>query len=69
VSVDTNTTGRNLTPYDKVRHPDFRILVSPVLSGMVSRMRVTTRGHLLKKLVVELSDERHRPVYADDDCC
>jgi hypothetical protein len=70
VSVDTNTTNKNLAPYTKLRHPDYRILVSPVLSGMVSRMTVTTRGHLVKKLVVELSDERHRPVYADgDDCC
>ncbi len=70
MSVDTNTTNKNLAPYTRLRHPDFRILVSPVLSGMVSRMTVATRGHLVKKLVVELSDDRHRPVYADgDDCC
>jgi len=69
VSVDTNTTNKNLAPYTKVRHPDFRILVSPVLSGMVSRMRVTTKGRFVKNLVVELSDERHRPVYADGGNC
>jgi len=56
VSVDTNTEHKNLVPYDRVRHPEFRILVSPVLSGMVSRMRVTTRGRFLKNLVVELAD-------------
>lgn len=69
MSVDTNTTNKNLAPYAKVRHPDFRILVSPVLSGMVSRMRVTTKGRFVKNLVVELSDERHQPVYADGGDC
>ena len=69
MSVDTNTTNKNLAPYSRVRHPDYRILVTPVLSGMASRMRITTRGRFVKNLVVELSDERHRPVYADDDDC
>lgn len=58
MSVDTNTTGKNLAPYDRVRDPEFRILVSPVLSGMVSRLRVATRGRFVKNLVVELSDGR-----------
>lgn len=58
MSVDTNTENKNLAPYDRVRHPEFRILVSPVLSGMVSRMRVTTRGRILKTLTVELIDGR-----------
>lgn len=65
MSVDTNTSGKNLAPYRRVRHPDFVVLVSPVLIGLVSRLRVTTSGRFLKRLVVELSDERHRPVYAD----
>ena len=69
MSVDTNTTNKNLAPYTKVRHPDFRILVTPVLSGMVSRMTIATRGRFVKQLVVELSDEPHRPKYADPDCC
>lgn len=68
MSVDTNTTNKNLAPYKRVRHPEFTILVTPVLSGMASRMRITTRGKIVKNLVVELSDERHRPVYADGDC-
>ena len=58
MSVDTNTENKNLAPYDRVRHPEFRILVSPVLSGMVSRLRVTTRGRILKTLTVELIDSR-----------
>jgi hypothetical protein len=69
VSVDTNTTNKNLAPYHRVRHPEYRILVSPVLAGMVSGMRVTTKGRFVKNLVVELSDDRHRPVYADGEDC
>jgi hypothetical protein len=70
VSVDTNTTNKNLAPYSRVRHPDYKILVTPVLSGMASRMRIKTKGRFVKNLVVELSDERHQPIYAEgDDCC
>lgn len=69
MSVDTNTTNKNLSPYRRVRHPDYQILVTPVLSGMASRMRITAKGRFVKNLVVELSDERHRPVYADGDGC
>jgi hypothetical protein len=69
VSVDTNTTNKNLAPYSRVRHPEFRILITPILSGMASRMRITTRGRFVKNLVVELSDEKHRPVYAEGDDC
>ena len=69
MSVDTNTKNKNLAPYRRVRHPKYTIPITPVLSGMASRMRVTTRGLLVKNLVVELSDEQHRPVYADGDDC
>jgi hypothetical protein len=70
VSVDTNTKNKNLAPYSRIRHPEFKILVTPVLSGMASRMRIRAKGRFVKNLVVELSDERHRPLYADgDDCC
>ncbi|MEO6652634.1 MAG: hypothetical protein ABIP17_08255 [Ilumatobacteraceae bacterium] len=67
MSVDTNTTNKNLQPYDRVRHPDYRILVTPVLSGLASRMRITTKGRFVKNLAVEFSDERHRPVYGDGE--
>ena len=69
MSVDTNTKNKNLAPYSRVRHPEYRILVTPVLSGMASRMRVSAKGRFVKNLVVELSDERHRPVYTDGDGC
>jgi hypothetical protein len=67
VSVDTNTTNKNLAPYTRIRHPDFRILVTPVLSGMASRMRITTKGRFVKNLAVELSGEPHRPIYSRGD--
>lgn len=69
MSVDTNTTNKNLLPYERVRHPEYRILVAPALSGLASRLRITTKGRFVKSLVVELSDERHRPVYADGVDC
>ena len=69
MSVDTNTTNKNLAPYTRIRHPEYRILVSPVLSGMASRMRITTKGRFVKNLVVELSDGRHRPIDADGTDC
>jgi len=67
VSVDTNTTNKNLAPYSRIRHPEYRILVTPVLSGMASRMRITTRGRFVKNLVVELSDDR-RPTGDRGEC-
>jgi hypothetical protein len=62
VSVDTNVEGKNLAPYDRVRHPEYRIYVTPVLSGLVSRMRVATAGRFVKKLVVELGDDHRKPI-------
>ena len=69
MSVDTNTTNKNLAPYHRVRHPTFTILVTPVLSGMASRLRITTRGRIVKNLVVEFSDERYEPRYVDGGRC
>lgn len=69
MSVDTNTTNKNLAPYSQVGHPDFTILISPVLSGLASQMRVVTKGRFVKQLVVELSDEPYKPSYAPRDCC
>lgn len=68
MSVDTNTTNKNLAPYSRIRHPDYRILVTPVLSGMVSRMRITTRGRFVKNLVVELTGDDDRPVDSGSEC-
>lgn len=56
MSVDTNTKGKNLAPYRKVRHEDFKILLSPQLVGLATAMRVDVKGGLRKRLVVELDD-------------
>jgi len=69
VSVDTNTKNKNLAPYRKLRHPEFTILVAPVLSGMASRLTITTKGTFVKNLVVRLSDDDYRPLYANRDDC
>jgi hypothetical protein len=58
VSVDTNTKGKNLRPYRTMRHGDLRILVSPKLSGIASRMRIDASGGLRKRLKVELSGDQ-----------
>ncbi len=66
MSVDTNTKGKNLSPYKALRAgDDLKVLVTPTLAGLASRMRVTTRGGLRKKLTVELSDGRPQ---SDDSC-
>jgi hypothetical protein len=69
VSVDTNTKHKNLAPYQRVRHPEFTILISPVLSGMASRMVVDTKGTFVKNLVVRLSDDDYQPLYATEPDC
>jgi len=53
VSVDTNVKGKNLSPYRKLRHDRFRILITPQLIGMAESMRVVAKGGLSKKLRVE----------------
>lgn len=53
MSVDTNIKNKNLAPYRKLRHEQFRILITPQLIGMAESMRVVTKGTLAKKLSVE----------------
>ncbi len=58
MSVDTNVKGKNLQPYRRVTSDvdGVRVLVTPKLVGLASRMVITTGGGLRKKLTVELSD-------------
>ncbi len=57
MSVDTNTKGKNLAPYRRVTtEADLKVLVTPKLVGLASRMVVTTTTGFRKKLTVELSD-------------
>ena len=56
MSVDTNIKGKNLAPYRRVQTgTDLKVLVTPKLVGLASRMVVTTKGRR-RKLTVELSD-------------
>lgn len=65
MSVDTNVKGKNLQPYRRVTSDvdGVRVLVTPSLVGLASRMVVTTGGGFRKKLTVELSRD------AGDDAC
>jgi len=65
VSVDTNVTNKNLAPYRKLRHDEFRILITPQLIGMAETMRVVTKGKLSKSLKVEFQ----AAAGSDDDAC
>ena len=56
MSVDTNTKGKNLAPYRKMSHDDFKILITPRLVGLAKSMRVDVKGGLRKRLIVELDD-------------
>ena len=53
MSVDTNVKGKNLAPYRKLRHDQFKILITPQLIGMAESMRVVAKGSISKKLTVE----------------
>lgn len=56
MSVDTNTKGKNLAPYRKMKHDEFKILMAPRLIGLATAMRVDVKGGLRKRLIVELDD-------------
>jgi hypothetical protein len=66
VSVDTNVKNKNLAPYRKLRHEDFRILITPQLIGMAEQMRIVTKGKLTKSLSIEF---QAKPGAGDDDAC
>ncbi|MDG1265589.1 MAG: hypothetical protein P8O03_04625 [Ilumatobacter sp.] len=53
MSVDTNVRGKNLAPYRKLRHDQFKILITPQLIGMAESLRVVAKGFISKKLMVE----------------
>lgn len=67
MSVDTNVKGKNLQPYRRVSSDvdGIRVLVTPNLVGLASRMVVTTGRGLRKKLTVELS----RDDIGGEDAC
>jgi len=56
VSVDTNTSGKNLTPYRRFRVDDMVILIPRELTAMAQSMSVDVSGGFRKKLAVQFSD-------------
>ena len=56
MSVDTNTKNKNLAPYRRLRHDEFKILITPSLVGMAKAMRIDVRGGFRKRLSVEFDD-------------
>jgi len=71
VSVDTNVKNKNLAPYRRLRHDDFRILITPQLVGMAETMRIITKGKLAKALTVEFQAAPGAPGApgGDGDAC
>ena len=69
MSVDTNVKNKNLAPYRRLRHEDFRILITPQLIGMAETMRIATKGKLAKALTVEFSAVPGAPGTDGDACC
>ena len=69
MSVDTNVKNKNLAPYRRLRHEDFRILITPQLIGMVETMRIATKGKVTKALTVEFQAVPGASDGAGDACC
>lgn len=72
MSVDTNVKNKNLAPYRRLRHDDFRILITPQLVGMAEAMRIVTKGKVTKSLTVEFTagpDQAGSSADGGDACC
>ena len=69
MSVDTNVTNKNLAPYRRLRHDQFRILITPQLIGMAESMRVVTKSTFSKSLRVEFQAAPGGDGPPDDGCC
>ena len=69
MSVDTNVKNKNLAPYRRLRHDDFRILITPQLVGMAATMRIVTKGKVAKSLTVEFQSVPGAPGVDGDACC
>ena len=60
MSVDTNTTGKNLSPYKVLRHAGVKVLVAPSLLGFADEVRLDVGGRFRKRLRVGI-DHVHGP--------
>lgn len=61
MSVDTNTKGKDLTPYQRVQAVDVEVLVAPRLADYATEVRLGTRRSLLGQKLTMDHDHRHGP--------
>lgn len=60
MSVDTNTKGKDLTPYRRLRAGDVDVLVAPRLPEYATAIRLgTARGLLSRTKLTMDHDHRH----------
>ena len=60
MSVDTNTVGKNLSPYTVVRRAGIKVLVAPSLVGFADEVHLAVGGRVRKRLRVDI-DHVHGP--------
>ncbi len=56
MAVATQTKGRNLAPYQRLRHDDLEVLVSKDLVPLAPTLRVSTRSWVTKGFQVDFPD-------------
>ncbi len=56
MAVATQTKGRNLTPYRRLRHDDLEVLVDQDLVLLAPTLRVSTRRWVTKGFQVDFPD-------------
>jgi hypothetical protein len=61
VSVDTNTKGKDLGPYHRLRAGDIEVLLAPRLGEYATAVRLGTRRGLLGQRLTMEHDHRHGP--------
>ena len=61
MSVDTNTKGTDLGPYQRVRAGEIEILLAPKLGEYATGIRLDTRRGLLGPRLTMDHDHRHGP--------
>jgi hypothetical protein len=59
VSVDTNTKGKDLSPYHRVNAGEVEILLAPRLGEYATAVRLGTRRGLLGQKLTMDHDHRH----------
>jgi hypothetical protein len=61
VSVDTNTRGKDLSPYHRLAVGDVEVLVAPRLGDYATAVRLDTRRGLLGQKLTMDHDHLHGP--------